>query len=397
MSFMSFDYAMRAADAALQFHQNQGQNIKDTGQKVRDVGNRNAQSKDQLVRQKIEAEYQAKSATIKKEKLEALANLAKKRKESAMLAQMIVGAGGMLGGMIDGMIDMANKDKDQAPDADQIGMASEHIGPREDGSAGYAVGFRIASQTGNSEHGAIAAFDPDRGTFSVTGVNTTTGEITGFTTLSATDMAMQIQNAIGSEAGNANNAALANMIEPGPPPMFKAEHFQQKDGKVELSNDLRNALFSDGGFFAQGSRRSDAGTMLGSDAGERVAAGLVQRGLNDFSFYNQSASGIMRMMRSPEIQRGLMIDSETVGKTNQSLRQANAFGRGALGEGFQKILLKPLGTTLPQFIKLAEVSKQYEEEYQAKLKEAEQAKKQAAAAWEKVNKLEGLLAAGNDA
>lgn len=52
MSFMSFDYAMRAADAALQFHQQQGQNIKDTNARVREVGTGNAKRKDDLVRQK---------------------------------------------------------------------------------------------------------------------------------------------------------------------------------------------------------------------------------------------------------------------------------------------------------------------------------------------------------
>lgn len=391
MSFMSFDYAMRAADAALQFHQNQGQNIKDTGQKVRDVGNRNAQSKDQLVRQKIEAEYQAKSATIKKEKLEALANLAKERKENAMLAQMIVGAGGMLGGMIDGIVDMANKDKDQAPDADQVNPSQAAI------DAGYATSFRIASETGNSQQGAIAAFDPDTGSFSVTGVNTTSGEVMGFTTLSATDMAQQIRNAVGDEAGNPANARLLSMIETGPPAMFKAEHFIENNGRVDLSPELRDALFGDGGFFAQGSRRDGEGNLRGSDAGERVAGGLIQSGLTDFSFYNRSADGIMRMMQTPRIQEGLGIDREVVGKTNRSLSDAGAFGKGGLGEGFHKILLKPLGTTLPQFLKLAEVSKQYEEEYQAKLKEMEAAKKQAALAWEKVQKLEGLLISGNDA
>ena len=299
MSFMSFDYAMRAADAALQFHQNQGQNIKDTGQKVRDVGNRNAQSKDQLVRQKIEAEYAAKSATIKKEKLEGLANLAKERKESAMLAQMLVGAGGMLGGMIDGMVDMANRNKDQAPDADQINLSQENI------DAGYATSFRIASETGNSEQGAIAAFDPASGSFSVTGINTTTGAVNGFTTLSATDMAQEILNAVGNEAGNGNNTRLVKeMIEAGPPAMFKEEHFKQKNGEIQMSDDLRSALFGDGGFFAQGSRRNEGGHMLGSDAGERVAAGLVQRGLNDFSFYTPSADGIMRLMETPSIQKG---------------------------------------------------------------------------------------------
>jgi hypothetical protein len=51
MSFMSFDYAMRAADAALQFQQGQSQNMRDTNQRVAEVGKGNAQRKDQRKRQ----------------------------------------------------------------------------------------------------------------------------------------------------------------------------------------------------------------------------------------------------------------------------------------------------------------------------------------------------------
>jgi len=395
MSFMSFDYAMRAADAALQFHSQQGQNVKDTGQKVRDVGTGNAKRKDDLVRSKIEAEFAARSADVKKEKMEQLMAFAAKQKESAQLAQMLVGGGALAGGLIDGLMDLGNKDG-QAPESDQIDMKPADI-------ERYSTSFRIASETGNSEQGAIASFDPQRGNFSLVGVNTTSGEVTGFVTVSATDMAQHILDRIGDEApneNNNNNAVLRSMIDQGPPPMFKAEHFKPgENGRIELSDTLTQSLFSDSGIFAQGSRRTNEGTgdMLGSDAGETLAAGLLKNGLKDFSAYNASAHGVMRMLETPAIQRGLQIDSAVVDKTQKSFESAGAFGKNGFKDGLQKLFLKPLGTALPQFLKMAEVTKQYEEEYNAKVAEYEAAKKQAGLAWQKVTEYEGLLAAGSNA
>jgi len=393
MSFMSFDYAMRAADAALQFHSQQGQNVKDTGQKVRDVGTGNAKRKDEQVRNKIEAEYAAKSADVKKQKMEQLMAFAEKQKNSAQLAQMLAGGLSLAGGFGNGIMDLLANDGTQAPDSDQIDM-------RQDDIDKYSVSFRIASQTGNTEAGAIASFDPERGNFNLVGVNTTNGEVEGFVTLSATDMADHILNTIGDEAGNPNNAALRSMIDQGPPPMFKADHFiQGEGGRVELSQDLTTALFSDGGFFAQGSRRTEngQGNMLGSDAGEEMTAGLLKHRIKDFSGYNASAHGITRLMKTPGIQRGLQIDPKIAEKTEQSLDAKGAFGKSKFGEGVQKLFFKPLGTALPQFLKLAEVTRQYEDEYNQKVIEYQAAKREAAQAWAKLTEIEGQLHAGSNA
>lgn len=422
MSFMSFDYAMRAADAALQFQQNQGQNIKDTNARAREVGTGNAKRKDELVRNKIEAEYQSKSAEIKKDKAARLAQIAEERKKGAQLAQWLVGGGAMLGGMLDGIMDLTKKKDGQAPDAEQMGISNEAI------DQGYATSFRIAGGTGNSEQGAIVAFDPNKGNFNLVGMNTTDGTVRGFVQMSASDMAASILDKVKDDP---TKSALLGMIDQGPPPMFKREHFiepgvgesgasaanspvgRSASGGITLSPALRQELFggpngAPAGFFAEGSRVTserhttetgsviEAGAAAGSDKGENMIAGLLNNPARLSTTYGPTAKNILGMLNNEKIQNGLQITKDTVAKTEQNFNDNKLLDGVGIGDVLHKAILKPLGTALPQFMEMAKVAKQYEEEHAQKLAEYEQAKKQAAAAREKLQKLESLLAAGSN-
>lgn len=385
MSFMSFDYAMRAADAALQFHQQQGQNIKDTNARTREVGTGNAKRKDDLVRQKIEAEYNSESAEIKKDKALRMAQLAEEKKKNAMLAQAIVAVGTIGGGMLNGLMDLAKGDPNKVPDGEQLTIGKSQ--------SDYASSFKIATGNGNSEKGAIAAFDPSGGRFTLVGMDTTSGQATGFVQLSASDMANQILKTTGNDT---DNAALRDMIEAGPPPMFKAEHFiKQEDGSVELSPELKGALFGSGdkpGFF------SSTGA---NEAGERMTAGLLSRENPISTAYGKTANSVMDLLGDTRIQQGLGMNPATVRKTEKAFEAGGhtigGFSQAAKSTGnvFNKMLFKPLSTALPQFMELAKVAKQYAEEHQQKLAEYDAAKKQAALARKKLQKLETLLAMGS--
>lgn len=255
MSFMSFDYAMRAADAALQFQQSQGSNIKDTNARVREVGSGNAKRKDDLVRQTIEAEYEAKTADIKKGKAEKLAKLALERKQTAMMTSMLIGGASLVGGMLDGIVDLAKGDPNKVPDSEQMKIDGDDAVKN-----GYATSFKFAKGVQNSESGAMVAFSQSKGEFSLVKMNTTTGKPDGFVNMSATDMAGHIldscKNNSSPEAGR-----LRAMIDQGPPAMFKKEHLFEQNGKFQMSDALKTDLFggpngAPPGFFAAGSRVS---------------------------------------------------------------------------------------------------------------------------------------------
>lgn len=386
MSFMSFDYAMRASDAALQFQQSQGQNIKDVGQRAREVGTGNAKRKDDLVRQTIEAEFKARSADIKKEKAGQLMALAKERMENATLAAGIVGAGTLLGGMANGIMDLAKGDKGQMPERDQVSIPEGSIDKN-------AVSFPIAQGQGNTEQGAIVAYNPEHQNFSLVGVDTNSGKVKGFVNLSATEMAGHILKATNGTAGEKGAGVgdidkLRNMIDQGPPAMFK-EGLIDKDG--ELKPELQAALFDPtSGFFAQGS------TGVGTESGERMVDGLLKDAAPIGNAQRASGQGVMRLLENPKIQQGLNIDDKVVDKSRDILKSEGALVSGwdKFGNGANKVLFKPLGTALPQFMEMAKVMKEYEDEYKEKMAEYEAAKKDAANARKQLQRLESLLAAG---
>jgi len=540
MSFMSFDYAMRAADAALQFQQSQGSNIKDTNARVREVGTGNAKRKDDLVRQTIEAEYDAKSADIKKEKAEKLAKLALERKQSAMLTTMLIGGASLVGGMLDGIVDLAKGDPNKVPDSEQMQVDGDDAVKN-----GYATSFKLANGVQNSESGAMVAFSQSKGEFSLVKMNTTTGKPDGFVNMSATDMASHIldtcKNNSSPEAGR-----LRAMIDQGPPPMFKAEHFSQKDGKYEMSPALKTDLFggpngAPAGFFAAGSRvgasmqgndqqlkvadnekrqaglasnilrdldgdtsenatklkgminpgtpasfkdanspelqeslkqcgleggsfsapdvlkkldgdnspaaervrsminpgvapafkpefvqgdgtggnkvspdldmalrsfpkyeiparaLATEGRPVGDEAGENMIAGLLKNPAAISKAYGPTAESVMSMLKNDQIRGGLQMSKENVDKTHDSFKDAGVLKSGwdTAGNIAQKTLFKPLGSALPQFMELMKVAKEYDDEYKQKMVEAQTARQQAAAAREKLHKLQSLLAAGS--
>lgn len=397
MSFMSFDYAMRAADAALQFQQQQGQNIKDTGARAREVGTGNAKRKDDLVRQKIEAEYGARSADIKKEKAARLMAIAEERKNSAQLAAALVGIGTLAGGILDGIKDLASAKKDQMPEQDQVTLSDEDMSVSTyGGEVGNVAAFKIAAGNGNSEQGAMVAYDPKKANFSIVGVDTASGRVSGFVNLSRTDMARHILSRIGDEAGNENNQALRSLMEEGPPPMFKASAFKKDaDGKPtnEFTDEAQRLLMGPQGFFMQ----SSGPNPTGSDAGEKLVGDLLSNPAAISTSYEATASSVMRMLENPGIQDNLGMDNKAVDNARTAFKDAGVLksGLSKMGDGANKLLFKPLGTALPQFMEMAKVMKEYDEEYKEKVAEYEAAKKQAAAAKKKLQELEALLAAGS--
>lgn len=386
MSFMSFEYARQAADAALQFHQNQGQNIKAVQDDVKTVGTANAQRKDELMRSKIEAEYEAKSADIKKEKAEKMMQLKKDRMDRAKDAATLVLIGTLGGGMLDGITGLMNNDERQMSDDSQMA-------PMKDGQIDkYATSFKIAKGGGNSEAGAVVSYNPSQKQFSIMGVNTTTGRVDGFQNVSQTEMARNILDAA------PEGSPIRGMVEEGPPPAFKADLLDPQTG--EMKEELRSELFGEGGFFAQGSRGVGGDpNQTGSDAGEQMAAGLLNRPTHIKQAYKQSAESALGLLRNEKIQKGLNIDDKVANNTEKIFKEENVlnkFGEGAK-DAFQKVLFKPLGTSLNQFMAMHSVAKQYEEEYKDAIVEYQAAKKQAAAALQKLQKLEALLAAGSSA
>ncbi len=386
MSFMSFEYARQAADAALQFHQNQGQNIKAVQDDVKTVGTANAQRKDELMRSKIEAEYEAKSADIKKEKAEKMMQLKKDRMERAKDAAALVLLGTLGGGILDGVADMLNKDERQVSDDSQLApMSNADINK-------YAVSFQIANAGGNSQEGAVVSYNPSQRNFSIMGVNTTTGKVEGFQNVSQTEMARNLLE------NTPEGSPLRAMLQEGPPPAFNPGDLDPATGN--MSDALRGELFGENGFFAQGSRSVEGSTTpVGSDAGERMAAGMLSRSTQINPAYRQSAQSALGLLRNENIQRGLNIDDRVANQAENIFKEKNVinkFGEGAK-DAFQKVLFKPLGTSLNQFMAMNSVAKQYEEEYQDAVVEYQAAKKQAAAALQKLQKLEALLAAGSSA
>lgn len=339
---------------------------------------------------KIEAEYSAESSEIKKDKALRMAQLAEEKKKNALMAQAIVAVGTIGGGMLNGLMDLAKGDPNKVPDGEQMTIGA--------GQSDYASSFKIASGNGNSEKGAIAAFDPAGGRFTLVGMDTTSGQATGFVQLSATDMAHHILKTTGNDS---DSKALRDMIETGPPPMFKAECFVKKeDGSVELGGGLKEALF--GGQF--GGKDYGAGFFSGqgaNEAGERLVGGLLSREAPISSLYGKTANSVMDLLGTEKIRGGLGMTPATVDKTRDAFKAGGHtigdFNQGAKSAGniFNKMLFKPLSTALPQFMELAKVAKQYAEEHQAKLAEYDAAKKQAALARKKLQKLESLLAMGS--
>lgn len=104
MSFMSFDYAMRAAEAQLSFQDSQGRNMKDANERVSQVGTQNAASKDKLVRDKIQAEYEMKTTEIDSKLKDDLLKLAEEKKKNSLIAAAAVTIGTVAGGYLDHLL-----------------------------------------------------------------------------------------------------------------------------------------------------------------------------------------------------------------------------------------------------------------------------------------------------
>jgi hypothetical protein len=404
MSFMSFDYAIRSSDAALQMQQGMAQNLRDTNQRVADVGKRNATSKDQLVRQKITAEYDMTSANIKAWKQGKLAGLAEERAKMAKAAAAIVGIGTLVGGMVDGISDLAKHFKNdqakvpQAPESEQMTV---------DGNAGLMSAFPIAAsqpqrggQTGAvapgpTEQGAVVAFDSKKGSFSAFGVNTTTGGVTKFSNMSMTEMATLVRdNTRGKGSSEGGAQGLGAMIVDGPPIAFSPEHLKKKeDGTFEMSDALKGALFGSGQ--VQPGQRQDG--FFASENGSAVIAGVVDRGAAISPGYQATSRSVMGILENPKVQAGLGLTPATVDKTKAGFEKSGLLTGGVLsgaGEIFKKAIFKPLSTALPQFMKMAQVAKEYDEEAKKMQVEYAAAKQQAAAAMKRLKQIEAQLAAG---
>jgi hypothetical protein len=402
MSFMSFDYAIRAADAGLQMHQGMAQNLRDSNQRVADVGKRNATSKDQLVRQKIQAEYDLNSANIKAWKAGRLQALAQDRAKSAAGAAAVVGIFTLAGGMADGISDLNKHFKNdqagvpQADESEQMTVGNEAV------ANGMVSAFPIAASQSNgegattvgpTEQGAVVSFDAKKGNFSAFGVNTTTGAVTKFQNMSMTEMATMVRDKTrgSSEPGSQR---LASLITDGPPVSFKEGSITKKeDGSFEMSGELKSLLFG-GGPVASGQRQEG---FFASENGSAAVAGVVSRGAAISPGYQATSRSVMSLVSNPKVQQGLGINPATAEKTESSFKQSGLLTGGvgsAAGAIFKKAIFKPLSTALPQFMKMAEVAKQYQEEAKQKQVEYAAAKQQAAAAMKRLKQIEAQLAAG---
>jgi len=402
MSFMSFDYAIRASDAALQMQQGMAQNLRDTNQRVSDVGKRNATSKDQLVRQKIQAEYDMTSANVKSWKAGRLHALAEERAKTAKAAAAIVGIGTLVGGMVDGICDLKKHfQNDQA----KVPQAPESEQMTVDGNAGLVSAFPIAAsqpqrggQTGAvapgpTEQGAVVAFDSKKGSFSAFGVDKTTGGVTKFSNMSMTEMATLVREKTAGSSELGANELNAMTVE-GPPIGFAPEHLSQNpDGSFTMSPELQAALFG-GGPKADGSRQDG---FFASEKGSAAIAGVVDRGAAISPGYQATSRSVMGLLENPKIQDGLGIKPATVDKTRAGFEKSGLLTGGVLsgaGEIFKKAIFKPLSTSLSQFMNMAKVAKEYDEEAKAKQVEYAAAKQQAAAAMKRLKQIEAQLAAG---
>lgn len=391
MSFMSFDYAMRAADAALQMQQGMAQNIRDTNQRVAEVGKRNANSKDQLVRQKIQAEYDMQSANIKAWKAGRLHALAQERAQRAKAAAALVGIGHLAGGVFDGIKDLAEKQKNHGADVPQSPDSAQIMVPPSVVDNGYATAFRVSAGNGPSEEGAVVTFDPKRGTFGAFSINTTTGDVPRYSTMSATQMATLLRDSTRNSA-DPDAQRLHSMIAEGPPVMFKPEHFRQnEDGSFYMSEELRAALFG----VQNPSSGVAQGGFFNSDMGESAIGGVLANGAQISPGQQATSRAIMGLLETPQLQQQLNLNPATVEKTRDSMKQSGLLKSGVgIGDVFTRAIFKPISTTLQNFMSMYQVAQQYEEEAKAKKVEYEEAKKHAANARKKLLELEAALAAG---
>ncbi|PIQ29247.1 hypothetical protein COW64_01415 [bacterium (Candidatus Blackallbacteria) CG18_big_fil_WC_8_21_14_2_50_49_26] len=391
---MSFDYAMRASDAALQMQQGMSQNIRDSNSKVADVGKRNATSKDQLVRQKIQAEYDMSSANIKAWKAGKLHQLAEERQKFASAAAALVGIGHLAGGMIDGIKDLSEHFKNdgakvpQAPESEQMTVGADAV------ANGQVSAFKIASGDGPSEQGAVVAFDAKKGNFSAFRMNTTTGAVDKFQNMNMSEMATLIRDRT-KDSADPKDKALAGMIQDGPPVMFKPEFLEKKeDGHYELGGELQAALF--GATEKTGHPEYGQG-FFAKDNGEAAIGGVLERGAAISPGYQATSRSVMEVLGTEKVQGALGINSETVGKTQAGMEKSGLLTGGFMsgaGAVFSKAIFKPLSTSLGPFMAMAKVAKEYEEEAKAKKVEYESAKQQAAAAMKRLKQIEAELAAG---
>lgn len=389
MSFMSFDYAMKAADAALQFQQSQSQNIKDTNQRVADVGKGNAQRKDQLIRQKIEAKYNKVSADIKAEKAEKLMQLAEKKKQNAAAAAVLVGGGHLIGGLFDAAF---NKPKElETPDSQQMDIGGGRAEKLAD--FGYVSAAKFGAD-GNSENAGVVAFDPKKGNFSAFGINTTSGAPGKTDNVSAQDMAQKVWDKV-KDSSDPEDQKLKSMISEGPPVMFKKEHFfQQSDGEFHLSDELRASMFGGNlnGQSVQG--------FFNQENGKQMVSGIIEGGYEVNKAYQTTADSMMGLLKTDKVQGELGLHNKTINKTEESLEarglEIGWFDKTTAGAGKAgKSIFKAVSSGIQPFMQMAEAWKQYAEEYDAKKAEYEEAKKQAKAAAQKLLEIESqLVAAG---
>jgi hypothetical protein len=385
MSFMSFDYAMRAADAALQFQQGQSQNMRDTNQRVAEVGKGNAQRKDQLVRDKIQAEYEAVSAEIKADKAEKMMMLAEERKQNAAAATAIVTGFSLAGKMIDGGLFGLTKPLDDGSmkSLDDSYQLNHGEGAVQEGLVSAFPMHMNNVPGGNSENGGMVAFDKTNGSFHMARVNRVTGE-TGMQRMRPEMMASEIFDRV-KNSPNPQDQALKSMISEGPPLMFKAEHFKMgADGGVQMSDELKGALFGptgNGGFFA-------------SDSGKTLVGEQLTNPMPLSSVHGKTANSLMSILKTDSVRNSLGMSNDAVDRAEGHLTNQGALGQGGIGKSLSKSLFKPLASTMNDFLKLAQAYKEYDEEAKRMAEEYNAAKRQAGAARERLLKLNAQLEAG---
>jgi hypothetical protein len=192
---------------------------------------------------------------------------------------------------------------------------------------------------------------------------------------------------------------LNAMTVEGPPIGFAPEHLSQNpDGSFKMSDQLRDALFGNPEANAQqiqaGQRQ---GGFFASEKGSAAISGVVDRGAAISPGYQATSRSVMGILENSNVQKGLGINPATVDKTRAGFEKSGLLTGGVLsgaGEIFKKAIFKPLSTALPQFMKMAQVAKEYDEEAKKMRVEYAAAKQQAAAAMKRLKQIEAQLAAG---
>lgn len=393
MSFMSFDYAIRASEAQMQYQQGMAQNMQSVESQVRETGNRNATKKDDLVRNKIEAEYEAKSAQIKAKYADKKAVLAEERKKWAMITAIAVPAAGVVGGWIDNAMGEdafgRNGVMGQVPEHQQIGLNEDDV------ASGNVRAYNLRGATGgggddNTNAMAIGGYNPRQDTFEFFAVNPDNGEINNGMQMDREEMAraLMFQQPEG-DPPVARDPAVVDQA-------FISQHIDMSDpsnpimktNSPGLSEDLNAVLRTGEGagvlrdsFTQHGYYVPNAGPVyqatsdsIGSVMGAITESRNAERSDANYAVFRDMDG--MNVDNFSHLEEGVGDDLDR---------------RAGPQTSFASKVFKPILANVSQFVELAKAWKDLADEAEKARLAAEQAKEQAALAFKRLGELTGQI------